>query len=406
MLQNRDFMLFWTGLVFSQVGVRATLAANLYHVYVITGSTLQTGLVGLAQGVALIVVSPLGGAVADRIDRRRLLQVSQGSSMLFSLGLGLVTVLGVVETWHIFLAVILNTTAQTFDGPARQALIPALVDRKRLIEAFAMIQSSNKVAMLVGPALAGLVIAVSGPGLVYLLDALTYVGLIVSLAFLNVPPKEVRLKIGILKDIVEGARFVKERPLLYQLMSLDYAATLFGAYRVLLPAFALDILDVGPEGYGLLSAAPAVGALLGSLVMLRIVRNVRAGRFALASTIAFGVTVVAFAQSRWFLWALLAAGLIGMFDAFAVTVRHSAVQLETPDELRGRVSSIYQMSSRSGPALGDLNIGWFAGIVGPSLALTLGGTIPIFVATAYWVFGTRIAEYRVTTTGSKSVGPT
>lgn len=403
MLRNPDFRIFWTGLVFSQIGVRATLAANLYHVYVITESTLQTGVVGLAQGVALLAVAPLGGAIADRVDRRRLLQFSQGLSMLVSLGLSLATLIGVVETWHIFLAVVLNTAAQSFDGPARQSLVPAVVPRADLLEAYAMVEASNKLATLVGPAIAGLVIAAFGPGLVYLVDAATYGVLIVSLAYLHVPRKGIRLKTGIAKDIIDSARFIKDRPVIYQLMSLDYVSTFFGAYRVLLPALALDILGVGPQGYGLLSGAPAVGALLGTMIMMRVVRGVHAGRLVLASTIAYGTTVIALAHGRWFLSALLAAALLGMFDALGVTVRHAAVQLETPDELRGRVSAIYQMSSRSGPALGDLNIGWLAGVLSPTLALTLGGTVPVLIAVAYWAFGTTIAEYRVVEEGDHAM---
>jgi MFS family permease len=400
MLRNRDYTLFWVGLVFSQIGVRATLAANLYHVFVLSGSTFQTGLVGLSQGVALVLLAPLGGAVADRMDRRRLLQLSQGLSLVFSLSLGLVTVLGVVKTWHILLAVVLNTAAQAFDSPARQSLVPALVPRARLVQAFALIQSSQKTASLVGPALAGLVIALVGPGAVYLFDAATYGVLIVVLALLRVPPQEVRIKASIGRDILEGASFVRKRPIIYQLMALDFSATAFGAYRVLLPVFALEILGVGPTGYGLLSAAPALGALIGAMLMFRLVVQVRAGRLVLASTIAYGLAIIGFAHGRSLAVALVAALLLGLFDALAVAVRHAAVQLETPDAIRGRVSSLYQMGSRSGPALGDMNIGAVAAIVGPVTALTLGGTVPIVAAGAFWLWGTTIADYRVVSPGA------
>lgn len=404
MLRNRNYMIFWLGFVFSQIGVKATLAANLYHVYVLSGSTFQTGLVGLAQGVSLILLSPLGGAIADRMDRRRLLQMSQGLSLLFSLSLGVLTVTGVVRTWHILIAVVLNTAALTFDGPARQALVPALVPRSRMVEAFVMIQSSQKAAMLVGPALAGLVIAVVGPAAVYFLDAATYLGLVLILGMLRIPPLEVRLKAGLGRDIAEGFDFVRRRPLIYQLMALDFSATAFGAYRVLLPLFALDILGVGEVGYGLLSAAPALGALIGAAVMFRLVRKARAGRLVLSTTIAYGLSVMAFAYGRVFAVALIVAALLGFFDALAVAIRHAAVQLETPDELRGRVSSVYQMGSRSGPALGDLNIGVLAGLIGPVAALTVGGMVPILAALAFWTWGSTVANYRVAVPDASKTG--
>lgn len=395
-MRHRDFNLYWVGVIFSQIGTRGTVAAQLFHVFLLTDSTLQVGFVGLSQAIALLVLSPLGGAYADRIDRRRLLQASQLVAMVVSLIIAVLTISGDVQPWHIYLSVVLHTAAATFDQPARQALIPAMVPRDELVHAFALLNPSREVAILLGPALAGLLISVWGPEAMYLFDAVTYAGLVVILAVLHIPRlKPAERAASIWNSIAEGVAFVRRRPIIWQLMSLDLSATLFAAYRVLLPAIAVDVLDVGPTGYGLLSAAPSAGALIGAALVFKLTPVVRSGHLVLASTIAFGLCAIAFAQSPTLPVALLAAIGLGVFDALATTVRHAAVQLETPDEMRGRVSAIYQMASRGGPALGDLNIGWIAGYFGPVSALTLGGLVPVVYASMVAAGRGRVSRYQV-----------
>ena len=369
----------------SQIGTRATVAASLYQVYALTGSIAATGLVGAAQAVALVTLSPLGGVLADRWDRRRLLQGAQGVAMLAALGMAAVTFSGQVEPWHVVAGVLLTTAAATFDQPCRQAIVPALVPREVLPAAIALLNPSREVAVLTGPALGGLLIAVDGPGLVYLLDGITYAAMILVLLAVRVPPLR-RTHDGptpsVRTDMAEGARYVRRRPLILSLCGLDLVLTVFGAYRVLLPAFA-ERMDLGPTGYGLLSAAPSLGALLATYSIVRIVtRSRRLGRVLLLSTIGYGLVAIGFAQVSAVGAVLLLALLLGAFDATATTIRHAAVQLETPDELRGRVQSLYQITSRGGPALGDVVIGVAAGLVGPVVALTGGAAVPVLVALA------------------------
>jgi MFS family permease len=397
-LHNRDFDLYWGGVVLSQVGTRGAVAANLYQVYTLTGSTAQVGLVGLAQAAALLVLSPLGGVVADRMDRRRLLRWTQGVALVVSVALALVTLSGVATTWMVVVSALLATAAATFDQPARQALIPAMVPRERLVDAFALLNPSRELAILAGPALAGVLIAAWGAGAVYLFDALTYAALVVVLGLLRVPELVPdRPHARLLDSLREGASYVRRRPVIWQLMGLDLSATVFGAYRVVLPAFALSILGVGATGYGLLAAAPSAGALLGSVLVFRLVRSTRSGVIVLAATAAYGLVVVALAQSRTFGLALVLAALLGVADALATTVRHAAVQVETPDGLRGRVSSIYQMASRGGPALGDTVVGAASGALGPVTALTLGGLVPVLASAAAALAGPTIRGYSVAT---------
>jgi MFS family permease len=402
LLRHRDFNLYWSGVVLSEIGTRGTFAAVLYHVYLISGSSLQVGLVGLAQAIALLLLSPLGGAIADRLDRRRLLQMAQTLSLLASLTLAVVTILDVVEVWHIILAVLFNTAAGSFERPARDALIPALVSRRQLVHAFALLNPSREAAILVGPAIAGVLMAVWGPEAMYLLDVFTYVVIIGALFLIRIPPVAAgKPSQNLWSSIGEGVSFVRGRPIILQLMALDLSATVFGAYRVLLPALATDVLAVGAAGYGVLSAAPSAGALVGSAIIFRMMYRLRAGRVVLGSTVAYGAMAVALIWSGVlptsiaFAAAIAAAVGLGLFDAMATTVRHAAVQLETPDEIRGRVTSIYQMASRGGPALGNLNVGWLASLLGPVGALTLGGLVPVTVAGVLAATGGRIRDYEV-----------
>ncbi|MGH3385326.1 MAG: MFS transporter [Nocardioidaceae bacterium] len=394
-LRNRDFDLYWSGVVLSQIGTRGTVAANLYHVYDLTGSIAYTGLVGLGQAVALLLLSPLGGALADRYDRRRLLQAAQGVSLLVALALAVLTLSGRIEAWQVIVSVLLTTAAATFDQPARQALIPALVPRHQIGQAIALLNPSRELAILLGPLIAGLLIALGGPGLMYALDVLTYAALIVVLGFVRVnklvptgPPRSV------VASIAEGARYVAHRPLIYKLMALDLSATIFSAYRVLLPALAADVLDVGPTGYGILSGAPSAGALLATYSVFRVVEGSRRqGKVLLAATFLYGISAIALAQSPVFPLAVGAALFLGAFDAMATTIRHAAVQIDTPDEIRGRVTAFYQMSSRGGPAIGDVVMGVFAGLVGPVVALTLGGLGPLLVAVGFWARPNVVRDY-------------
>jgi MFS family permease len=385
-LHNRDFNLYWAAVILSQIGTRGTVAANFFQVYALTGSIAYTGLVGAAQALALLVLSPLGGALADRVDRRRLLQVAQSVALLVAAVLAWLTLTGQARAWHVVLSVVLTTAAATFDQPARQALIPALVPRAQIGQAIALLNPSRELAILVGPMTAGVLITVAGPGLMYAVDAGTYGLLVAVLAVLRIPTMQPSgERRSVFGSIVDGARYIGRRPLIYNLMALDLSATVFSAYRVLLPAIAVDVLQVGSTGYGILSSAPSAGALLATYTVYRTVQNSRRqGRVLLVSTALYGVSALLLAHAPVFVLALLAAGLLGAFDAMATTIRHAAVQIDTPDEIRGRVTAFYQMSSRGGPAIGDVVVGAFAGAVGPVVALTVGALTPILVAASFW----------------------
>ena len=384
-LRNRNFLLYWSGVVLSQVGTRGALAANLYQVYALSGSLAQTGLVGAAQAVAVVVLGPVGGAYADRLDRRRLLQWSQGVAMLVAAGLSVLSLLGRAASGEVLVAVVLTTAAATFDQPARNALIPALVPESDLPQAFALLNPSRELAVLLGPALAGILIAVSGPGLMYVVDAATYAILVAGLGLLRVDklPGAPRHE-SVWRQIAQGFAFVRDRRIIWMMMSLDLSATLFSSYRVVLPAIALRRLHIGATGYGLLSSAPSAGALLATYVVFRVVGSSRRlGRVLLVSTISYGLSAVLLARAGTVPLVVAACLLLGACDAMATTIRHAAVQMETPHEIRGRVSATYQTASKGGPALGDSLMGMAAGAWGPGVALALGGGLTVAYAGAF-----------------------
>src|SRR5947209_1576404 len=387
--------MYWLGTVLSNVGTRGTVAANLWQVLLLTNSTAQVGLVGLSEAMALLVLAPLGGAVADRMDRRTLLQITQSTSLLASLGLTVATFSGTVQPWHIYLAVIAVSAAQTFEGPARLALIPALVSRERVVDAFALTNPTRELAILLGPPLAGILIATIGPGYVYAFDALTYALLVVFLAFIAVAPIAATAKTeSVLASIFEGFKYVKERRLIWQLMMLDFSATFFGAYRVVLPTIARDILGVGAAGYGVLGAAPAAGAILGSAAVFRLRAFEHRGWLILGATAGYACGCIVLARVAIFPVAVFAATTIGFFDAMATTLRQVLVQIDTPDRLRGRVTAAYQMVSRGGPSLGQAQMGAVAAQVGVPLALTLGASVTLVYAATLSLRGRTIRRYK------------
>lgn len=393
-LQEPGFRLYWLGTVFSNVGTRGTVAANLWQVLLLTNSTAQVGLVGLSDAVALLLLAPLGGAIADRMDRRTLLQITQSTSLVASLGLTIATFSNTIQPWEIYLAVIAVSAAQTFEGPARQALIPVMVSRERVVDAFALTNPTRELAILLGPPLAGILIATVGPGYVYAFDAVTYAMLAVFLGLIHIPKvSAVARRESIWSSIFEGFAYVRSRRLIWQLMSLDFSAQFFAAYKVVLPTIARDILGVGAAGYGFLVAAPAAGAILGSAAVFRMRGFRHTGWLILGSTMAYALCAIALAGAPIFGVALVAVTCIGFCDAVAATLRQVVVQIDTPDRLRGRVTSAYQMVSRGGPSLGQAQIGALAASLGAPLALTLGAAVALCYSAALTVGGRTIRDY-------------
>jgi len=379
-LGERNFGLFWSSLLISGIGTQISQVTIAWQIYEITNSPLQLGLTGLFRVVPLMIFSLTGGVMADRMNRRWLMIITQSAAMTFALVLALLTTSGYIRVWHIYALTFLTTAAGSIDIPARSALIPNLVPREYLTTAFALNVTLRQSATLIGPFLGGLVIAGLGIAPAYYINALSFLAVIVSLLVMRVAEAHPTTHHQpALKSMGEGLSFVRANPGILALMIMDTCVNFFGSYRSMMPVFARDLLDVGPKGLGALLGAPALGALAGSACAMIAGNPKRKGRIAVIVTLAYVAGLILFALSRSFAFSLLIAFALGAFDAFGETLRVTVVQLATPDHLRGRVQSLVHLFATGGPHLGQVQLGATAALMGAPAALLLGGVVAAVV---------------------------
>ncbi len=378
-LQHRDFTLLWIGQLLSFAGSRMQTAAILWHVSLLANpgrKGLALGLVGAVQVLPIIGFAMLSGVVADALDRRKVMLVTQTTMALFAVTLAALTFGGLRVVWPIYLLAALSAAASSFDGPARQSLIPNLVPREHLASAIGLNTLMFQFAAVAGPTLAGLVIA--GPGLawVYTINAVSFLAVIGALLVMRAHPRDPNAPPSRITWAAarEGFRFVFAQPIVRSTMLLDFIATFFGSATALLPIFAQDILRVGATGYGWLYAAPSVGAALaGTFMAYRIERIDRRGAVLLWAVAAYGVATVVFGVSRSFWLTLLCLACVGGADTVSTVIRNIVRQLETPDELRGRMTGVNMIFFMGGPQLGELEAGVAAQFFGAMVSVVSGG---------------------------------
>jgi MFS family permease len=397
-LQHRNFRLLWLGLLVSFSGSFMQTAAILWHVSLLVPDdrrALALGLVGLVRVVPVVVFSLLSGVAADALDRRRLMLATQSIMAALAALLALLTFRGLSTTWPIYVLAACSSAAGAFDLPARQSLVPNLVPREHLPNAISLNTIMGQVASVAGPGLGGLVIAAGGVGWAYVFNAVSFIFVIGALLMMRMEDtrafdeadKTLHRSDFTLKAALEGLRFVFRAPLIRSTMLLDFFATFFSSATALLPIFAQDILNVGARGYGWLYAAPAVGAVVTSAIMVRAVDWIeRRGIVLLIAIAMYGVATTAFGVSRafWLTFACLAA--TGAADTVSMVFRNLIRQLETPDRLRGRMTGVNMVFFMGGPQLGELEAGLVASWLGPVVSVVTGG-IGCLVATA-WVAAT------------------
>ncbi len=393
-LAEKNFALFWFSLLVSAIGSQFTSVAVAWQIYELTDSPFQLGLTGLFRAVPVIVFALTGGWLADRVERRRLLVVTQGLSLLLSFSLGLLTDSGHIMVWHIYGVIFAASVLNSFDIPARMALIPNLVRREHLTTAFALSVTLRQTALLAGPFVAGLIIAWAGLRWCYYLDALSFLAVIVCLVFMRIQRTQAAPKREpALKSMVEGLSFVRHNRVILALLVMDACVSFFGAYRAMMPVFARDILAVGPAGLGALLGAPAIGALVGSGVVMGLGDPRRKARWIVAITLLYTMGLLVFAVSRSFTLSLALAFILGALDAMGETLRMTLIQLMTPDSLRGRVQGLVHIFVIGGPYLGHAQIGLAASLFGAPGAVIMGGLIGS--AVVGWMAKT-VSELRAT----------
>jgi MFS family permease len=384
-LRHRDFRLLWTGQIISVTGSQMQMVAINWHIYLLTHSAFALGLVGLFRAGPIVLCSLLGGVVADVIDRRRLMMATQTVMLACSAILALVTLSGSQRVWPIYLLTAIASAAWAFDTPARQALVPALVPARDFPNAVSLGMLMFQMGMIVGPALAGLLLASRGPELVYGLNAASFVAVIVGLALMRARShpdteggKATRVSF---EALMEGLRFVWRTPVIVQTMTLDFVATFFASANQLLPIYAKDILQVGAQGLGFLVSAPAVGAVCAGLVMARMGVLKKQGLIVILSVAVFGAATIGFGLSRVFWFSLLMLAATGAADTVSTILRQTIRQLATPNNLRGRMTSINMIFFMGGPQLGELEAGSLAALAGAPFSVVTGGAACLIAAT-------------------------
>lgn len=374
--KDADYRRLWTGQSINVIGNQITRVALPYQVYVLTGSTLALAALVLAQLVPLLLFTLGGGAIADAFDRRRVLLVMQLGLAGTSLSLAILSLQEQPAIPLLFAVAFVASGFSAFEGPARSSAIPRLVPRERLRAAIALGQLSFNGGSVIGPAIAGGLIASVGVAGAFAVDVATYgVSLLMLLRMRPIPPVGITVRPS-LEAIREGLRFVRVRRLILSTFAIDLNAMIFGSPRTLYPVLALDVFKMGPVGLGLLTAAPAAGALMAILMSGGISKFRRIGRGILLAVAGWGAAILLFGLSTsFFVLALLFLAIAGAADVVSAVFRSSVVQMETPDELRGRVAAIHILVVTSGPQLGDIEAALVASAIGAQLSVMSGGLL-------------------------------
>ncbi len=380
----RDFRLMWCGAFTSTVGTWMQTVSQAWLVFSLTGSPFYLGLIAFLAEAPIMLFSILGGAAADRIDRRKLILGSQYAQMSSAFILTALIYWDLIQIWHFMVLVSLVGTAQAFGAPAYQALIPGLVKRKDMPNAIALNSIQFNLARVLGPVLAGIVMHSFGAAACFALNGVSFLAVIVSLLLIRSSFSPAPSSDSVWHQIKEGFRFVKAQGALWQLSILGFANTFLGLpVLTLLPVFARDVFDLGPGGYATMMAFSGAGAVVGALVYANLAWMKNRGRFVLLVQLLLSALLALFAFSQDFYLACALLFLVGICMMLLFASITSLVQLATTDEMRGRVMSIFTVSFRGGIPLGNLLAGALASRISPSFAILVGSALLAVVASSF-----------------------
>lgn len=385
-LDSRDFRRWWIAMAVSMTGSQMQMAALDWHIYQLTGKPIALGLLGLARLVPLVPLALLGGAVADAYDRRKVLFFTQSLLAMVALSLGALSSSGRIAPVHIYALAALSSAAVAFDNPTRQAMLPNMVPKEHLYSAISVNSVTFRIAMILGPTLAGLLIQFGRLPSIYWLNAASFAGVLLTLPRLrrlNDRDGEADQPEVSLRALREGLEFVRKTPILVSTILLDFVATFFASADSLLPALCKDVLHVGPVTYGLLRSAPAWGTLAASAVLALRALPDRPGKTAVRAVAVFGLStcLAGISPWPWLTWVALAG--IGASDTVSAIIRQTIRQTVTPDRLRGRMTSVNMIFFMGGPQLGELEAGIVAQLAGVRFSVVSGGVL--CVAGAFWI---------------------
>jgi len=382
LLTNGSFTRFWLGETATTLAYQMLVVAVSWQMYELTDSALNLGLIGLVQVTPYFLFVLWAGHVADVHDRRRVALVAQMIQLLVAAAYAVASFTDMLTPVLIYGGSFLIGAAQAFQSPSVRALLPSLVDREILSQALAWSSASKKAAVIAGPAIGGLVY-LAGPSYVYAMSAVLFILAGVLFTLVRTPtPTNVR-ETPRLSTMWAGMSYIRHTPVVLGAITLDLFATLIGGATALLPIYARDILQMGPSGLGILRSAPAIGALIASVVLVWLPLRRNVGRTMFASVVVFGLMTIVFGLSRWFPLSLVALVVMGAGDMVSVVIRVSLVQLDTPDEMRGRVSAVFSLSTSTSNQLGQFQSGVTAALIGAVPAVVVGGVGTLLIV-AWW----------------------
>ena len=391
--QYRNFRLMWTGAFTSTSGYFVQEVAQSWLVYTLTDSPFLLGLTAFLNGAPILLLSLFGGVAADRMDRRKILAVSQYVQMLAAIILAVLLWFDVIEVWHIMAAALMNGLGQAFGGPAYQALIPSLVDKKDLPNAVALMSIQFNLASVIGRLIGGLVFAAVGAAACFAINAITFVPVIVVLYFIRISFIPKKAEVDVWQSLKDGVGYVFRDGALSSLMVLSLGTAFLAIpMMTLLPVFARETFQLGAQGYSLMGAVFGAGAVLGALFVAWLGNMPNKGRRALLMQLALGAAMVAFALSGNLWVALFFAFLTGGAVLGVFAMINSLVQQRAPDELRGRIMSVQNTAFRGAMPLGNLAAGSLAVSLGAPMIVALNGAGLGLIAVWYLLRGKAITR--------------
>jgi MFS family permease len=361
----------------------------------LTHDPIALGLRGLFKLLPVLLLSLFGGVIADALDRRKLLMLTQSTYALVSVTVAVSTFMGWVSPLLLYVLTVVASSTVAFDNPARASMIPNLVPRAHLPNALSLNIIVWQVATIVGPVLAGslLPLGTTGFTIIYAVDALSFGAVLLALFFMKTRFQAAETRNVSLQAVFDGFRFLRKTPIIMSTMTLDFFATFFGALMILMPAFAEQVLRVPREYWGWLYAAPAMGALVAGAIMSWLGNVRHQGRIVLWSVAGYGVATIVFGLSHDYWLTLLALAGTGAADTVSMVMRQTIRQMSTPDALRGRMTSINMVFYMGGPQLGELQAGVAAAILGLGPSFVLGGFAVVAITTLTGMFVPTLREY-------------
>lgn len=393
-LQFHNFRLYFFGSMASEIGTQMMMVAIAWQVYQMTHSAASLGWIGVSGFIPILIFSLVGGLAADNMDRKKLLIYSQVFQAFVALVLAFTSYYGFITPVIIYILNALLSVGKAFQAPARQAIIPQLVPKEQFINAISLNTLVRQSSSVIGPSIAGFLIAFYGVNSIYFINAVSFLVLIITLVPINVHIRTVTEKAEFsFGSILEGVKFIYGNKILLWTMILDFIANFFSSATLLLPIFAADILKVGAQGLGVLYAAPAIGAVVAGLIMASLGNIRNQGKVILGSVLIYGAATIGFGLSGWYLLSLFFLSLVGAGDMVSTVLRNTIRQILTPDHIRGRMTAVNMVFIQGGPLLGEAEAGFVAAFTGAPFSVVSGGVITVVITILIGIYVVQLRNF-------------